>query len=107
MNIHKRIQLTPLQRKEIDLEQHRERVRVALQAEEYLVFRSTIDKIPSRGHKCDCSVHNGCSPCSACLHWEWLSPTSSGSFTLLLCPMGRRVSPHVFQKRCWGNGPVR
>ena len=50
MNIHKRIQLTPLQRKEIDLEQHRERVRVALQAEEYLVFRPTIDKIPSRGH---------------------------------------------------------
>lgn len=60
MNIHKRTQLTPLQRKEIDLEQHRERVRVALPAEEYLVFRLTIDKIPSRGHKYDCSVHNAC-----------------------------------------------
>lgn len=70
MNIHKRTQLTPLQRKEIDLKHHREHVPVALLAEEYHVSPPTIDKILSRGRKCDCSVHNSCNARSACLHWE-------------------------------------
>lgn len=93
MNIHKRTQLTPLQRKKIDLEQHRERVRVALPAEKYLVFRPTIDKIPSRGHKCDCSVHNGCSHVS-------LVYTESGS-----C----RLYPGVLRSCCarWDGGFCR